>query len=638
MIVLSCNNLTKSFGIDTVLENISFSINAGEKIGLIGVNGAGKTTLFRILTGQYGYDQGEFFISKSLTVGHLEQSAPLNPEYTIFQETLEVFRSLIEMEAELRQLEHQIAQQSQLSNSNSLNQLMDLYARLSEEFQQKNGYGYRSEIRGVLKGLGFTEEEFEQPIFQLSGGQKTRVNLAKLLLTKPNLLLLDEPTNHLDIEAVEWLEGYLRTYAGTVLLISHDRYFIDEVVNKIYELENRSLTIYHGNYSYYSEKKLQVYEQQLKEYVEQQKEIEKQEEVIRRFKQHGTEKLAKRAQSREKRLAHIERIEKPLLLYKKAKIRFETRISSGEDVLQVSNLSKSFEDALLFQNVSFEIYKGERVGLIGPNGIGKSTLFKILLNRLPYDTGLIRIGHNVILGYYDQEQSDLDQKSTVIDEIWKENIHFTQTEVRTLLGSFLFSGDDVQKDISALSGGEKSRVALLKLMLSKANFLLMDEPTNHLDISSKEVLEEALLHYNGTLFLISHDRYFLNRVTTKIFELSQDGVQQYLGNYKYYQEKKKELMEPQEPEITVQKTKTQIKDERRKEKEKQQEERRVKKARESIEEQISLLEERISDLEQQMCQEEVYANPQLSRQIHEESSALRQQLEDLYAQWEEYLN
>lgn len=638
MIVLSCNNLTKSFGIDTILENISFSIHAGEKIGLIGANGAGKTTLFRILTGQYGYDQGELFISKSLTVGHLEQSAPLNPEYTIFEETLEVFRSLIEMEAELRQLEHQIAQQGQLSNRTNLNQLMDLYARLSEEFQQKNGYGYRSEIRGVLKGLGFAEEEFEQPIFQLSGGQKTRVNLAKLLLTKPNLLLLDEPTNHLDMEAVEWLEGYLRSYGGTVLLISHDRYFIDEVVNKIYELENRSLTIYHGNYSYYSEKKLQVYEQQLKEYVEQQKEIEKQEEMIRRFKQHGTEKLAKRAQSREKRLAHMEKIDKPLLLYKKAIIRFETRMSSGEDVLQVSNLSKSFEHELLFQNVSFEIYKGERVGLIGPNGIGKSTLFKILLNRLPYDTGLIRIGHNVILGYYDQEQTDLDQNSTVIDEIWKENIHFTQTEVRTLLGSFLFSGDDVYKNISALSGGEKSRVALLKLMLSKANLLLMDEPTNHLDISSKEVLEEALLHYNGTLFLISHDRYFLNRVTTKILELSQDGIQQYLGNYKYYQEKKKELMEPQDPESTMKKTKTQIKEARRKEKEKQQEERRVKKARESIEEQISLLEERISHLELQMCQEEVYANPQLSKQIHEESSALKQQLEDLYVQWEEYLN
>ncbi|MTI53473.1 ABC-F family ATP-binding cassette domain-containing protein [Geosporobacter ferrireducens] len=637
MIVLSCNNLTKSFGIDTILENISFSINASEKIGLIGVNGAGKTTLFRILTGQYGYDQGEFFMSKTLTVGHLEQSAPLDPQHTIFQEALEVFRNLIEMEAELRQLEHQIAQQSQLPNNNSLNQLMDIYARLSEEFQQKNGYGYRSEIRGVLKGLGFSEEEFEQPIFQLSGGQKTRVNLAKLLLTKPNLLLLDEPTNHLDIEAVEWLEAYLRTYAGTVLLISHDRYFIDEVVDKIYELENKSLTVYHGNYSYYSEKKLQIYEQQLKEYVEQQKEIEKQEEIIRRFKQHGTEKLAKRAQSREKRLSHVERIDKPLLLYKKAKIRFETRISSGEDVLQVDNLSKSFEDALLFQNVFFDIYKGERVGLIGPNGIGKSTLFKILLGRIPYNTGLIRLGHNVILGYYDQEQSDLDHSATVLDEIWKENIHFNQTEVRTLLGSFLFSGDDVQKEVSSLSGGEKSRVALLKLMLSKANFLLMDEPTNHLDIASKEVLEEALLHYDGTLLLISHDRYFLNRVTTKILELSNNGVQSYLGNYKYYQEKKKELLESVDPETVIQKTKTQLKDERRKEKEKQQEERKIKKARESIEEQITLLEEKISDLEQQMCLEEVYANPQLSKQIHEESSTLKEQLEALYVQWEEYI-
>ncbi|MEW9124283.1 MAG: ABC-F family ATP-binding cassette domain-containing protein [Thermotaleaceae bacterium] len=638
MIVLSCNHLTKSFGIDTILEDISFSVNGREKIGLVGVNGAGKTTLFRILTGQYGYDKGELFLSKSLTIGHLEQNAQLSPQHSIFDEALQVFQPLIEMEQQLRRLEQEIAQLSEHADSKSLDQSMELYARISEEFQQKNGYGYRSEIRGVLRGLGFTEEEFEQPIMQLSGGQKTRISLAKLLLTKPDILLLDEPTNHLDIEAVEWLEAYLRAYPGTILLISHDRYFIDQVVDKIFELENKSLTVFHGNYSYYVEEKQLLYEQQLKEYLENQKEIERQEEIIRRFKQHGTEKLAKRAQSREKRMAHMERISRPTLLYKRAKIRFEPRITSGEDVLKIDNLSKSFENTLLFEKVGFDIYRGERVGLIGPNGIGKSTLLKILLNRLPYEEGLIQLGHNVVLGYYDQEQSDLDPGATILDEIWKENIHFTQTEVRTLLGSFLFSGDDVLKEISSLSGGEKSRVALLKLMLSKANFLLMDEPTNHLDITSKEVLEEALNHYTGTLLIISHDRYFLNRVATKIIELSPQGASQYLGNYKYYQEKKSELLESEKTEVVPQKTKTQIKDEKKKEKGKLQEERKLKKARETIEEQIAGIEEKIKELENQMCLEEVYSNPSLSKEIHEESSKLKNQLESLYEQWEEYVD
>ncbi|QEK13110.1 ABC-F type ribosomal protection protein [Crassaminicella thermophila] len=635
MIVLSCNSITKSFGIDIILENISFTINAGEKIGLVGANGAGKSTLFKIITGKYPYDSGELYLSKNITIGYLEQNAHLSPTNTVFDEVVHVFDDLIQMEKELRSLEQEISKQS-LDPSKSLDKLMDLYAHKSEEFQLKNGYGYRSEIRGVLKGLGFSEDEFYQPIIELSGGQKTRVGLAKLLLKKPDILLLDEPTNHLDMDAIEWLESYLKFYNGTILIISHDRYFLDEVTDKIYEIENKHLTQYNGNYTYYVEKKKILYEQQLKDFLQQQKEIEKQEEMIRRFKQHGTEKLAKRAKSREKRLEHMTFIKKPTRFNQRAKIRFETQIKSGQDVLEVDNISKSFGKNNLFKNVSFKVYKGERIGLIGPNGIGKSTLFKILLKQVSYDTGFINFGHNVHVGYFDQEQSSLNNKNTIIDEIWQENIHFTQTEVRTLLGSFLFSGDDVFKQISTLSGGEKSRVSLLKLMISKANFLLIDEPTNHLDIESKEALEEALINYDGTLLVISHDRYFLNKVATKIMVLSQDGIKEYLGNYKYYQEKKKQLEAPSTI-VETQKTKTQLKEERRKEKERKKEERRIIKEREALEEKILLLEENLRNLEQEMCKEAVYSDAEKSKQIHEESAKLKIELDKLYQKWEEYL-
>ncbi|MBB6217576.1 ATP-binding cassette subfamily F protein 3 [Anaerosolibacter carboniphilus] len=638
MIILSCNNLSKSFGIDVILDQISFSVNQGDKVGIVGANGAGKTTLFRILTGQYPHDAGDIYLSKNLSIGYLEQTSTLQQENTIFQEVLQVFQELITMEENLRSLEQDIARASESSNSDALHSLMETYAHLSDEFQNRNGYGYRSELRGVLKGLGFRDEEFDQPIYQLSGGQKTRLNLAKLLLKQPDILMLDEPTNHLDIEATEWLEAFLKAYKGTILIISHDRYFLDEIVDKIFEIENTSLTIYQGNYSDYVDKKKVLFEQQLKEYETQQKEIHRQEEIIRRFKQHGTEKLAKRARSREKRLDHVETIDRPLWYNKRTKIRFETQIKSGDDVLKVENLSKCFEDNRLFQNVDFEVYRGDKIGLIGPNGIGKSTLLKILLGKLNYDTGMMKVGHHVNLGYYDQEQSDLNLSNTIIDEIWQENIRFTQTEVRTLLGSFLFSSEDVFKIISTLSGGEKSRIALLKLVLSKANFLLMDEPTNHLDIASKEVLEDALLGYDGTLLVISHDRYFLNKVTNKILELSPDGVLQYLGNYRYYQEKKLELQNPIDEENETLKTKTQMKDERKKEREKREETKKRKQEQTSIETRIAAIEARIADLETLMCQEEIYSNPQRSREIHDETTQLKGELEALYSKWEEYID
>ncbi|TCO76421.1 ABC-F family ATP-binding cassette domain-containing protein [Marinisporobacter balticus] len=636
MIAMSCNGIYKSFGIDIILENISFTINSGDKIGLVGANGAGKSTLFKIIIGEYTYDRGELYLSKNMNLGYLEQTLTLSSSDTIWGEVLHVFDHLIKMEEHLRDLENQITKQS-LNPSESLTKLMDLYAQTTEEFQHKNGYGYQSEIRGVLKGLGFSEEEFHQPIIELSGGQKTRVNLAKLLLRKPAVLLLDEPTNHLDIDAVEWLESFLKSYSGSILLISHDRYFLDETVDKIYEIENKNLTQYNGNYTYYVEKKKIIYEQQQKEFLIQQKELEKQEEIIRRFKQHGTEKLAKRAKSREKKLAHIDLVDKPLLFNKNAKIHFETQVKSGEDILQVENLSKSFGENHLFKDVSFRIYRGEKVGLIGPNGIGKSTLFKILLDKLPSDTGLLRLGHNVSIGYFDQEQSSLNKHNTIIDEIWNGNIHFTQTEIRTLLGSFLFSGDDVFKQISTLSGGEKSRVSLLKLILSKANFLLIDEPTNHLDIASKEILEEALTHYDGTLFVISHDRYFLNKVATKLLVLSSEGADEYLGNYKYYQEKKKFLEESSIFVPDISKTKTQLKDEKRKEKEKQREERKQKKDLQELEEKIASLEDHIRHLEQEMCKEEIYSDPKKSKQLHETSTSLKIELTSLYEKWEDFL-
>lgn len=639
MIILSCNNISKSFGIDLILNNISFSINKGEKVGLVGVNGAGKSTLFKILTNQIQYDTGELYISKSTTIGHLEQNSILNEKSTILEECTAIFQHLIEMEQNLRSLEMDIANLSNDKNrEKELNEAMHKYSVLLEAFNEKNGYGFRSEIRGVLKGLGFSEEEFNQPIYQLSGGQKTRVALAKLLLTHPDLLLLDEPTNHLDIEAVEWLEGFLRDYEGTILMISHDRYFLDQLVNRIFEIENHCLTSYNGNFSTFMEKKRILIEQQIKEYIEQQKEIERQKDIIRRLRQHGTEKLMNRAKSREKQLEKIEEIQAPSVHRDKAFIRFEAQVKSGNDVLSVQDLSKSFDDHLLFQNVSFDIYKGEKVALIGPNGIGKSTLFKLILSEFEPSGGSIRLGHNVFPGYYDQEQKNLHPHKTVIDEIWDDHINLNQTEVRTLLGSFLFKGDDVFKMVDSLSGGEKGRLSLLKLILSKSNLLLLDEPTNHLDIDSKEVLEEALINYDGTVFFISHDRYFLNRVATKIIELSPSGNEIYYGNYDYYIQKKKEKLIMNGPEEKEEKTKTQLREERRKEREERENLRAIAKAQKKIEAEIEELEEKISHLEELMCQEEVYSNEERSREIHRESQQLKDRLELLYAEWEKLID
>lgn len=637
MIILSCNNLTKSFGVESILENISFTVNEGDKIGVIGVNGTGKTTLFKIISGIYGYDSGEIYTSKDCEIGYLEQNTNFYSDNTIFTEVLEVFSDLIKMEEDLRKMECEISDKSSETNSPDLQKLMDNYSHKLELFQNSNGYGYKSEAKGVLKGLGFNDDELEKPIKILSGGEKTRVLLAKLLLKKPTLLLLDEPTNHLDSDALEWLELFLKQYKGTVILISHDRYFLDQSVNRIFEIHNKKLKAYNGNYSYYVEKSAIDKEIERKTYEDQQKEIKKQEESIERLKAYGREKHLKRARSKEKALSKIEVLDKPDGERKRAKIKFIPAVESGNDVLAVRDVEMSFPDKVLFKDLNLDIYRGEKVALIGPNGAGKSTLFKIIMNELDPIQGEVKFGTNVNTAYFHQEQKTLNLDNTVIDEIWDANPHLTQTEVRNMLGAFLFENEDVFKRISSLSGGERARVAILKLILSQSNFLLLDEPTNHLDIDSKEVLEEALVNYTGTIFTISHDRYFLNKVVDKILVLDENGVTEYLGNYDYYIEKKRQLSEMNKEENTATKTKTQLKEEKRKEKEQREIERRSKNKIKKLEDDIEQTEKKIAGLDMMLCQEEIYSNPEKSKEVNLEKSELEDKLASLYEKWEQIM-
>lgn len=575
MIVLSCNNLNKSFGIDSILENVNFTVNEYDKIGIIGVNGTGKTTLFKIISGIYGYDSGDIYTSKDCEIGYLEQNTNFHSENTIFEEVLEVFKDVIEMEKYLRNLEHKISEESSNANSTTLEKLMNEYSNKLEAFSDMNGYGYKSEAKGVLKGLGFSDEDMDKPISILSGGEKTRVLLGKLLLKKPTLLLLDEPTNHLDSEAIEWLEVFLKQYKGTVILISHDRYFLDQVVNRIFEIHNKKLKTYNGNYSDFIEASAIEKELELKKFEDQQKDIKKQEESIERLKAFGREKHLKRARSKEKALAKVDVLDKPEAYRKKARIEFNPSVTSGNDVLQLRNVSMGYGERILFKDLNLDIYRGEKVALIGANGIGKSTLFKIIMNEIVPLSGDIKFGTNVNVSYFHQEQKTLNLDNTIIDEIWEDNKQLTQTTLRSMLGAFLFEGEDVFKKISTLSGGERARVAILKLILSNANLLLLDEPTNHLDIDSKEVLEEALSGYTGTIFTISHDRYFLNTVVDKVLVLDENGITEYLGNYDYYIEKKKQIQEMNTIEVIEEKTKTQLKEEKRKEREQREAEKKI---------------------------------------------------------------
>ena len=637
MIVLSCNNLNKSFGIDTILENVSFTVNEGDKVGIIGVNGTGKTTLFKILSGIYGYDSGDIYLGKGVEIGYLEQNTNFHSEGTIFEEVLEVFKDLIEMETYLRDLEVKIANESSNPNSKELEKIMNEYSNKLEKFSELNGYGYKSEAKGVLKGLGFSDEDMDKKINILSGGEKTRVLLAKLLLKNPSLLLLDEPTNHLDSEAIEWLEVFLKQYKGTVIIISHDRYFLDQVVNRVFEIHNKKLRTYNGNYSKFIELSKVEKELELKKFEDQQKEIKKQEESIDRLKAYGREKHLKRARSKEKMLDKVEVLDRPEIYRKKANIKFSPSVTSGNDVLEARDISMGYGDRTLFKNLNLNIYRGEKVALIGPNGAGKSTLFKIIMNNLQPLTGSVKLGTNVHVDYFHQEQKTLNLDNTIIDEIWNDHPQLTQTTLRTMLGAFLFEDEEVFKKISTLSGGERARVAILKLILSNSNFLLLDEPTNHLDIDSKEVLEEALLNYEGTLFTISHDRYFLNTVIDKILVLDENGITEYLGNYDYYIEKKKQAQEMSIVATTEEKTKTQLKDEKRKEREQREIEKKARVKRQNIEKEIEEVELKIEELDVLMCQEEVYSNPEKAKEVSQNKSDLEDRLSQLYEEWEEYM-
>ncbi|MDU4861960.1 MAG: ABC-F family ATP-binding cassette domain-containing protein [Terrisporobacter othiniensis] len=635
MIVLSCNNLYKSFGIDSILENICFTVNEGDKIGIIGINGTGKTTLMKIISGEYGYDEGDIYTSKDCEIGYLQQNTNFLSNNTILEEVLTVFKPLIDMENYLRELEHKIAEEGSKDNSPILEKLMNDYSHVLEDFASKNGYGYKSEAKGVLKGLGFKDDDMDKPINILSGGEKTRVLLGKLLLKKPTLLLLDEPTNHLDSEAIEWLEFFLKQYKGTVMLISHDRYFLDQVVDRVFEIHNKKLKSYNGNYSKFIELSKVEKELELKKFEDQQKDLKRQEESIERLKAYGREKHLKRARSKEKALDKIDVLDKPEAYRKKAKIQFNPSISSGNDVLHVEDLSMAYDERILFKGVNFDIYRGEKVALIGPNGIGKSTLFKIVMNELTPICGDFKLGTNVNVSYFHQEQKTLNLDNTIIDEIWDSNEKLTQTEIRNMLGSLLFEHEEVFKKISTLSGGERARIAILKLILSKANFLLLDEPTNHLDIDSKEVLEEALENYTGTIFTISHDRYFLNTVVDKILVLGENGITEYLGNYDYYINKKRESEEMSAIVEIEEKTKTQLKEEKRKEKEQREKEKKNKYKIKNIEQEIEELETKIEELDNLLCQEEVYSNPDKSKEVSQEKITFEDKLSSLYETWEE---
>ena len=636
MIALSCNGLTKYYGVDRIIEDISFTMSQGDRVGLIGRNGAGKTTLFKILTGQITSDSGTLYRAKETEIGYLEQIVPSSSSQTLLEFAMSIFSELLDREEELRALEHDIADADPRDVSVNEKRL-EAYSQKLESFEKDGGYTFRSEVKGVLRGLGFEESEFGRDLNELSGGQKSRLSIGRLLLKKPELLLLDEPTNHLDIDACAWLENYLKGYPGTMMIISHDRYFLDQLVNKIYEIENGKLTEYPGLYSDYAREKRKRFEVEMKAFEKQQREIERQEEMIRRFKQHGTEKLAKRARSREKRLEKVDRIEKPTEDHRRTRLNLTQRTQSGEDVLAAEGLAKSYGGRRIFNNAELFVYRGDRVGLIGANGIGKTTLFNILCGKVEPDEGYFKLGHKVEVGLYDQEQSNLNPGNSLLEEISDADPKLDLTEIRTLLGAFLFFGDDVYKLVSQLSGGERGRLSLLKLMLSEANLLLLDEPTNHLDIQSKEALESALENYEGTIITISHDRYFLNRLCNRLVELKADGTTLYLGNYDDYKEKlaTNQKLENEPDQTTVNKTRQ--KEERRKEKEKLSGERSKKRELQNLEARLHELENELHEIEQKMCDISISQDHQALLNLTETSEQLKAEIEVLYGRWTEHL-
>ena len=634
--ILSCQNISKSFGTDEILKNVSFHIEENEKAAVVGINGAGKSTLLKIIMKQENPDEGEVTLAKDKTIGYLAQYQDVSGHHTIYEEVLDSKRDMIEMEERLRNME---AQMNTLSGE-ALEQLLDTYHKLSHEFEQVNGYAYRSEVTGILKGLGFTEEEFDKKMSELSGGQKTRVSLGKLLVTKPDILLLDEPTNHLDIESIRWLETFLMNYRGAVLIVSHDRYFLDRVVSKVVEIFQHKGYVYQGNYSDYAKKKAAIRAAMIKQYYNQQREIRHQEEVIAKLKSFNREKSIKRAESREKLLDKIERIEKPTEDNTDIRIVLEPNVVSGNDVLKVEGLTKAFPPVQLFSGIHFEVKRGERVALIGNNGTGKTTILKIINELVSPDAGTVTLGSNVHIGYYDQEHQQLHLEKTIFDEIADDYPDLNNTKVRNVLAAFLFTDDDVYKRIEDLSGGERGRVALAKLMLSDANFLILDEPTNHLDITSKEILEEALKSYTGTVFFVSHDRYFINQTATRILELTGETVVNYIGNYDYYLEKHDQMVAlyVKKPEDEAQ-TEASVKETAQKvdwqtQKAEQARIRKIENALKKAEEKISELEEKIASIDAECAKPEVAVNSAKLGELMKQQSEYQEELEKQYEVWE----
>lgn len=631
--VLSCNNLSKAFLDEPLFSGGSFRIEEKEKAAIVGINGAGKSTLLKILIGELTPDTGEVILAKGKTIGYLAQHQDLSTDRTIFEEVLQAKQDVLALEQEIRRLETEM----KAATGEELSSMMETYARLNHEFEQKDGYACQSEITGILKGLGFAEDEFQKKYAALSGGQKTRVALGRLLLEKPDLLLLDEPTNHLDIHSVTWLENYLRGYGGSVILVAHDRYFLDRIVTKVIEVEGGKITTFSGNYSAYAEKKKMLRDAALRQYLNQQQEIKHQEAVIAKLRSFNREKSIKRAESREKLLAKTERLEKPAELKDSMFFTLEPNEMSGNDVLTVRNLSKSYGSHTLFHEVDLDIKRGERVAVIGANGTGKTTLLKIINSLVKPDTGSCLLGSRVAIGYYDQEQQLLTEENTLFEEIQNAYPNLNNTTIRNTLAAFLFTGDDVFKRVSELSGGERGRMALAKLILSPCNFLILDEPTNHLDMTSKEILEQALSHYTGTILYVSHDRYFVNQTATRILELTGETFINYLGNYDYYLEKKEELTALYTAPTVAEPTKAAPETagaDWKAQKEEQARERKRRNDMKKIEEKIDSLEKRSAEIDELLTHEDVYTNVSECLKLNREQEELKQTMDQLFEEWE----
>ena len=667
MPVLSVTDITKSYGVTPILDKVSFHVEAGEKIGVIGVNGAGKTTLMNILSGKEKADSGSVFISGDTTMGFLEQQDHFDDDSTLLEETKRIYRRFTRMESELSELSQRIALASGAAEHDSADDtLLRRYGDLQDRYQREGGYTYRSEMRGILSSMGFDESFYEKRIGTLSGGERTRLALACLLMEKPDILLLDEPTNHLDIGMLKWLEQFLKSYRGAIMIVSHDRYFLDQIAGRIFEIENHKLRIYNGNYTAYAEKKRQLREADLRAYNKQQDEIRRQEDIIRKFKERGTEHLAKRAASREKKLDAMELIEKPDAAPGTIRIQFHQKYKSGNDIFIADDLSMAFPPVELFSGVTFDIKRGERICVVGQNGIGKTTLLRIMNGELTQTGGYLKRGVNLDIGYYDQRQERLDPENTVIDEIYDTFRLYKESEIRSFLGRFMFRGDSVFTKVGDLSGGEKARLALLKLMMSGTNVLLLDEPTNHLDIDSREVFEDALLSYPGTIIAVSHDRYFLNKIATRIFEIDAGGITTYVGGYDYYEEKKAEItsaaqyvknlragsgdagrQENGRASDAAEKGREGFdRDEEESEnlsaaeqrmlvKRRQAELKRLARMKEQLEHDIEETEHKIEEIQQEMCRPAVLADPARLNKMDADLKAKKEELDDLYDKYVE---